>query len=63
MELASIQNICNLDVFKSRLTTFLFKNLFLFEHLNSFNPRSLGGGGGGQIDPLDFFGFKFLLLD
>ena len=29
------------------------------------NPRSLeGGGGGGQIDPpLDFFGFKFLLLD
>ena len=61
MELASIQNICNLDVFKSRLTTFLFKNLFLFEHLNSFNPRSLGGGG--QIDPLDFFGFKFLLLD
>ena len=29
-----------------------------------FNPRSLGGGGGGvKLTPLNFFGFKFLLLD
>ena len=26
--------------------------------------EALKGGGGGQVDsPLDFFGFKFLLLD
>ena len=23
----------------------------------------MGWGGGGQSDPLDFFGFKFLFLD
>ena len=33
---ASIQNSCSLDVFKSRLKTFLFKIFFLFEHLTSF---------------------------
>ena len=33
---ASIQNSCSLDVFKSRLKTFLFKSFFLFEHLTSF---------------------------
>ena len=30
----------------------------------SFNSRSLEGGGGVvKLTPLDFFGFKFLLLD
>ena len=47
--------------------TTLFNILFLFfflYHQILLNPRSLERGGGGQIDPpLNFFGFKFLLLD
>ena len=48
-------------LFLSFLTHFLqnFDNIVLF----SLNPRSPGGGGGSNWPPLDFFGFKFLLLD
>ena len=43
---------------------FVFQILIGVSQLIIFNPRSLEGeGGGGQINPLDFFGFKFLLFD
>ena len=44
----------------------LSRNYIHFRELiSSLTLEALRGGGGGQIDPhpLDFFGFKFLLLD
>ena len=57
-------NLCEKKLQERRETRgeTLFDRHFLTPFLN---PRSLKEGGGGQIDPhpLDFFGFKFLLLD
>ena len=48
--------------------TSLFLNRFIYYYISfmqasvAVNPRSLEGGGGVKLTPLDFFGFKFLLL-
>ena len=44
------------------LDGYTFRSGFSFERL-TLEALSGGRGGGVQSDPLDFFGFKLLLLD